>query len=189
MKHVKVIVVLIIIAMFSCIFIGCDKEKAIEEEEDKGISSGFTYSGGDEPSPGSYLDYKSDVSVFDIDNVRLEVSFGWIADLDYDTEYSNWDAELVIGQAKKNGKEFILYEIPNYNSRDYTCWYEGNGKIGYSHSEEIVIPKEIFEKEGEIVIKIVKATTHGPAIGGGGYNSFKYTKIGDNKIKIREWWK
>ncbi len=181
MKYVKVIVVLVLIAMFSCIFIGCDKEK--EEEEDKGISSGFTYRGG-EFAPKLQLGFRAEQREFNIDDVRLEVGFGWIDFLNYDTNFDNLDYELIINQVKKGGKEVTIMDIPNFNSRQYACHIGENNMVEYSYLTEVKIPEELFEEEGMIGISIVNKETHmSPSHG---FDVFKYTKIGENKIKISE---
>ncbi len=187
MKYVKVIVVLIIIAMFSCIFIGCDKEK--EEEEDNGISSGFTYSGAGEPSPVLYLAYKAATREFDIDNVRLEVSFGWLASHELDKLDFDMSDSLFALNAEDRSNRIVIRDIPRLNDIEYSCDFAYDTNLStlnivYNHSEEIIIPSDLFSGDsGEIWIAIegeIYPNTHL----GGGYNSFKYTKIEGDRVKL-----
>ena len=186
MKYLKVIVVLVLIAMFSCIFIGCDKEK---EEEEKSLSSGFAYDGSDEASPELFLDYRADAREFDIENVQLDVSFGWlknciIREIEEDLEYS-----LIILNECDFSHYCILTVIERFNSTEYMCdfaWKADVNKKGieYNHSERIIVPTELFVGEtGMIMIAIIGEVYPNTHLGGGS-NSFKYAKIEGNRVKL-----
>ncbi len=186
MKYVKVIVVLVLIAMFSCIFIGCDKEK---EEEDKGLYSAANYGGAGNPSPVLFLEYRAETREFDIDNVQLEVSFGWLAFHELDKLDFDISDRLYALNAEDRSNRIVIRDIPRLNDIEYSCDFAYDTNLStlnivYNHSEEIIIPSDLFSGDsGEIWIAIegeIYPNTHL----GGGYNSFKYTKIEGDRVKL-----
>ena len=184
MKYVKVVVVLVLIAMLICIFLGCEKEKTIEEEEDKGISSGFTYSGGGEPSPELYLGYKANISEFDLSNVKLEIGYGWVDVAHLDREQNVLNYELVAKQIGSNN-ETILSHADNFNSTLYSFYLDLEQEhYVYSHTEIVLIPQELFSKAAGEILLFIRDCDAPDKTYGGGYNSFKYTKIEGDRVKL-----
>ncbi len=182
-KRLVLIIFLIIVALLSCMFVGCKTDNAIEQA---GIESGFTISSG-EPQPPIHIGYKADVREFDIDKVELEIFFGWERGLDYDGVLGSFDYELVLENILDRGKYYPIKDISDFNDMKYTFFYNlENNQIEYSYSEKLIIPKEIFLGEtGEVYIKVNNKSNQ---ISNGGFDSFLYTKIGDNKVRIDEWW-
>ncbi len=186
MKYVKVIVVLIIIAMFSCIFIGCDKEK---EEEDKGLYSAANYGGAGNPSPVLFLEYRAETREFDIDNVQLEVSFGWLAFHELDKLDFDISDSLYALNAEDRSNRIVIRDIPRLNDIEYSCDFSANGsylnsEIIYNHSEKIIIPSALFIGERGTIFVAIDGEIYPNHNLGGGYNSFKYTKIEGNRVKL-----
>jgi|GEM_PF-3900840 len=179
------IITLIILVLLSCVFAGCKTDNAIEQT---GIESGFTISSG-EPLPAEMIGFKADVREFDLSNVELEIFVGWGNGAYNDTMYDSLVCEIVCSNSQEREGEMTLKRIEDFNDRKYICMYNlETNRFEYSYSEIMKIPKELFiGNSGEIFI----ATKFPAALEGhqyGGWDSFLYTKIGENKVRIDEWW-
>ncbi len=174
-SNTRMIAFLCLVVVVLCAFtIGCS-----HKEE---LSSEFSYM-IDEPTSGFWLDYKSDKKEFKVDNVVLEVYFGWHHPTNFDTKYDSLDFELVA--RKDDGQdEYVVASIPGFNSIKYHCDFSSGKKIAYKHSETIIIPEELFDSESGKIWLILKGFVSDGYYPGGGYNSFIYTKMGDGLVRL-----
>ncbi len=188
MKSKLMLIVTIILLMLLCSSLAGCKDNEIKEEQ-QGIESGFTPS-GDDPVPPEKIGFKAAVREFDLVNVELEIFIGWGSDVYYDTMYDSLVCEIVCYTDQKRENEITLKRIEDFNDRKYICIENlETNRYEYSYSEIMKIPKELFiGNSGEIFI----VTKFPAALEGhqyGGWNSFLYTKIGENRVRIDEWWK
>ena len=154
-KYILVVTLVILIILCSC-SMGCEKE-----EEDLGISNGFYTFICAPTSVKDYAAYKSNVSVFPIEEVVLTFSFGWKNPLrqgnDEDRDIPSFKIYLFNNDDADN--KILIKDINEYTSNAYSCYIEtrdSNGEIlrlnggvpygiyVFNHSEEITIPTELF---------------------------------------------
>ena len=174
MKKIRLVICCLIILVLSVLIYGCSS--------DAGLTSDFSYS-IDDPTAGFWLDYKSDKKEFKVDDVVLEVYFGWHHPTDFDTKYDKLDFEL-IAKMDDGQDEYVVASIPEFNSIKYYCDFSSEKKIAYNHSETIIIPEELFDSESGRIWLILKGFVSDSYYPGGGYNSFIYTKIGDGLVRL-----
>ena len=171
----KFLIISIIVITLVLLLIGCDSGKS--------LSSSFSYNCGDEEMPGFWLDYKSDTREFDIDNVALDVYFGWHHPESFSTDYEPLNFKLVVNK-DGDDNDILIREVIGFNSKEYYCGFGNSDKIEYSHSETVVIPKDLFDSDyGKIWIAL-EGYVSDNYYPGGGSNSFKYEKIGDNRVRL-----
>ncbi len=181
-SKLMLIVTIILLMLFSSSLVGC-KDNEIKEEQ-QGIESGFTR-GGEESSPMKTA-FRSDVREFDIDDLTLDVSFGWWGYFDYKRDSETFDYKLI---AWNEEKIVDLLIIPNFNSEEYRCYYTEDWKVVYTHSEMLTIPKELLiGEEGEIGLSLID-TVQRDYSEGCDSSFFIYKRIGDNRVKIDDAWK
>lgn len=102
----------------------------------------------------------ADKSVFDVDNVKVKLSFGRLFDEANEENSSVYLAfftdALIFGDSgmteninATEKSECIAYEIKNYNAENYSCQRvtDASGNtvgIRFCHEEEVTLPKELF---------------------------------------------
>jgi len=181
MKRENVLFVFIIMTLLLCLLVGCSN---------RGITTDFSYrSDGCDDMPTMFLDYKTITNKLDLNNVVLEVSFGWVDVMKYDTQNYDMHIELLAYNIKAKDEIIILNEISKFNTDDYVCrlvklnkWSK-KSQIEYNHSEQVLIPEILFDgQEGSICIALRSDSTEFGTLGNS--QRLYYSRIGDNLIKV-----
>ena len=186
MKKIKLCALLLVV-IFNLMFVSsCWGISISPYKPSKAYESGEThgdYNGGRRPF--SVIAVKSDTNIFDVNDVNIEVYIGLLRQEDTDKAVHFSDEiisinlscvsfEYIINEAKKSREISILQEIDLKDKlmeesilKNYTFTViEGNHIVQYNYSEQINIPKDIFENEtGEFCI------------------GFKYSKYDDFELK------
>ncbi len=184
MKSRKILILLMLTVILSYIFVfmSCNKDNIGIESE--GIESGFVLSGSD-PIPEASLGYRADTREFDVDDLTLEVCYGWVASEEYILSLNTINIEIVAENLENEGEYSVLKTVLGFNSLEYIChWSEYH--LEYNHSDLINIPEALLlGDEGEIRLSLINIDTNKSL---GGYDVFIYKKIGNGRVRIDEWW-
>ena len=132
-------------------------ENGGEANESQGLESGFDFSESGRPSKTyAFLAYKSDKTVFDINDVTMEFFFG--DEYKYGIERALDDTRggysyFYAFAYNEDGDEIrIKHYDENFISEKYTCDVTRDDnknvvKVEYKYSELLTIPKELFNRE------------------------------------------
>lgn len=125
-----------------------------------GFEWGFKYENAESSMP-SYCAYKYDKNEFDIDDVTITFYFGRdMSSIEWERKiWSIPEFDVFFGDINYEPIHIIRHSTENYVSEEYRCKKvritEPQGCRGskeftvieYNHSEEVTIPKELFNKE------------------------------------------
>ena len=126
-----------------------------KESSNKPIKSDFTFSGG-EANPIA-CDYKCDKTIFEIDNVYLDLYFGIkLVKGDVDTYvYTSYECFDICAENEEK-KCIIDHREENLVQKKYGFEVDSpfpDANIIYNHSERIILPSELFENDkGKIFV-------------------------------------
>lgn len=182
MKKMKLCTLLLVVILNLMFVSSCDMRYHPTKAYESGETHG-DYNGGRRPF--SVIAIKSDMNIFDVNEVNIEIYIGLLRQEDIDKGVNFSDEiisinlscvsfEYIINEDKKSREISILQEIDLKDKlmeesilKNYTFRItEGHHKIEYNYCEKINIPKDIFEKEiGEFCI------------------GFKYSKYDDFELK------
>ena len=193
----KVIGTLLILFTFVSSLGGCSlpDDNGNNESPQTGVEGGFDNFDGCESSP-HVVAFRASTNEFNIDSVKLTVYFGFYGSDSKSVEAyrkhvdypGGFDFYVVNGDRKV----LIRHENENFISEKYLInmlYYEENGEykqdFKFNHSEEIVIPKDIFVSEkGMISLSLYGDNTAGTEHDGVIAGTFLYYKIVDDKVVI-----
>ena len=162
-KYIVVAIIVILIVLSAC-SMGCEKE-----EEDIGISSGFYTFICNPTSVRDYAAYKSNISIFPIEEVVLTFSYGWenVLRREFDEDRDIRSFKIYLFNNDDADNKILIKDISEYTSNAYSCYIEtrdSNGEIlrlndgvpygiyVFNHSEEITIPKELFTGDNGCIV-------------------------------------
>ena len=192
MKHAKGTAkilgrVILAILILSLTLTGCG------QENDNGFEFGYHSHYGiiNNGSAFAYIAYKSDVSVFDIDDVTFEFAYGCTK---YDRDYfgvskgriffNNETTEVFVGYTEEDlsSDKYNVSRVYSEDEDDKLTYYE------FTHSEKLTVPSELFTNDSGIIYVLIKAKVRMfPDIEDYcvGETSFHYEKIsGGEQVKI-----
>ncbi|MCR4874928.1 MAG: hypothetical protein K5923_04230 [Clostridia bacterium] len=176
--NLKRFLTIILVLILSIAFVGC--------KDNQGVSDGLIVKRGGN-ARGLCIGYKADVREFDIDNVEIELYYGWNPICELDKNYEDLTYSLII-ECMGDPNKSVVKTIEHFNSIEYVCHPPYKGKIKYNHSEKIIIPEALFAGEsGEILIYLLAEPSETTSQIEGGYISIVYTKIEGNRIRLDEW--
>ena len=154
-RTILVILTILCAFMSNIFFISCQNKNDIFDHDD-GFEIGYSY-GVDLPQTHScHIGIKSDISVFKIGEVSINISYGFKG-----TELMDID-KWVVDVTSSNYKDghIILKTINDWNDKkyDYLSTQDENNRfiwlITYDYTEQLRIPMELFiEEEGLIFIR------------------------------------
>ena len=170
-----------------------EKETETVEKFENSIESGFTLPNDGCETSIFQCAYKSDKTVFDIDNVTLDFYYGgyYNPSVEYELIFTDIPSFELYFEDDGGEKYYIKQVEENFISEKYNCEFIDNGEyiidIIFNYSESITIPKEIFTKDsGYIYFTIYgkNVRNHNPQtelITGIG---FYYKVIGGGKVLL-----
>lgn len=118
---------------------------------------GFEYS-AHEPIPDAFCAYQSGINEFDLNNVVVNFCYGGLFSPDINHELENGrnipEFDVYFGDSYYKPLYLVRHSTENFVSEKYRCTVgssEGVVLIGYSYSERIIIPQELFVKQQGVI--------------------------------------
>lgn len=171
LKLKGVCLILIILTAFNIFATGCDFwKKDTGDEEGKGLDSESEQSSNGWIESAFCCEYKSDKTVFDIDDVTLDFYYGvhLLHPEEREEEMFNIPSFDLYFSNEENHRILIRHVEEDFVSEKYRCYYvkDENGKITskhhYNHFETHTVPKELFTQESSFFYFSVYRTNSAP---------------------------
>ena len=210
MKKLKVCTLLLIVILNLMFVSSCWVGTYLPYQPDKAFESGSVKEVSQDPYFKQYIAVKSDIDIFDIDNIFLDVYIGlyhqdYVKDYGLDNKYSDTisiDIVYLPCGFKINdnqNKKVILneYVLKNISIEDaktgnYTFYTNESEYVKYNYFETMPLPSNYFsEEEGEFyiflknIIKLENGDEIIETVSERVLIYFKYEKVDDRKIKLR----
>ncbi|MBE5763607.1 MAG: hypothetical protein E7338_05235 [Clostridiales bacterium] len=173
---------LIILALFTCMFVGCKENNEI-------ISYGFAFKSTQEESSDIFVAYSIPSQINKNEEIVVDLCYGHISK--NTSQIIEPDFDLIIYNLNNKDNRIEQKITDFYSNDEYLCSlsrenkYSRKWEINYSHKETLVLPSELFfEDKDEVVLRV--QGTYGVNEKRSGWISFCYCKNNSGNIEIKK---